>query len=144
VDDVQRAVIGYKPGNAGLGSTKLQSSTLGLTKQTNEAGTSYYARTPAGLMVDERLPASATDFTFAGDDPINANDPSGECFADRFGTWGPDCGRAVSGIARLSAGREESRASAACGRMVNRWPITTPGTRTDTPTATSPMRAALP
>lgn len=30
-------------------------------------------------------------YSFAGDDPINNADSNGECFADRFGTWGPDC-----------------------------------------------------
>ncbi len=35
--------------------------------------------------------ASLPEYAFAGDDPVNANDPSGECWADQFGTWGPDC-----------------------------------------------------
>jgi RHS repeat-associated protein len=43
-----------------LGATTLQNSAVGLTKQANEAGTSYYARTPAGLMVDERLPGGTS------------------------------------------------------------------------------------
>ena len=42
-----------------VGATSLQNSALGVTKQVNASGTSYYARTPGGLMVDERLPASA-------------------------------------------------------------------------------------
>ncbi len=44
----------------GLGTTTLQNSTLGLTKQTNETGTSYYERTPGGLLLDERLPAGTS------------------------------------------------------------------------------------
>jgi RHS repeat-associated protein len=43
----------------GLGANTLQNSALGLTKQVNEVGTSYYARTPGGLMVDERLPGGS-------------------------------------------------------------------------------------
>jgi RHS repeat-associated protein len=43
-----------------LGSDTLQNSALGLTKQVSEAGTSYYARTPGGLMVDERLPGGTS------------------------------------------------------------------------------------
>ena len=42
----------------GLGSTALQNSRLGLTKQTSEAGTSYYARTASGVMLDERTPGA--------------------------------------------------------------------------------------
>jgi RHS repeat-associated protein len=38
----------------------LQNSLLGTTKQINESGTSYYARTPDGLMVDERLPGGTS------------------------------------------------------------------------------------
>jgi RHS repeat-associated protein len=44
----------------GLGTISLQNSALGLTRQTNEAGTSSYARTPAGLLVDERLPGGTS------------------------------------------------------------------------------------
>ena len=44
----------------GLGSTTVQNSALGITSQTNESGASYYARTPAGMMVDERLPGSTS------------------------------------------------------------------------------------
>jgi RHS repeat-associated protein len=43
-----------------LGSLTLQNSALGLTKQSNEAGTSYYARTPSGSIIDERLPGSVS------------------------------------------------------------------------------------
>jgi RHS repeat-associated protein len=44
----------------GLGSLALQNSALGLTKQINASGTSYYARTPSGAMIDERLPGSTS------------------------------------------------------------------------------------
>jgi RHS repeat-associated protein len=44
----------------GLGTVTLQNSLLGTTKQINESGTSYYARTPDGLMVDERLPGGTS------------------------------------------------------------------------------------
>jgi RHS repeat-associated protein len=44
----------------GFGANTLQNSMLGVTKQGNESGTSYYARTSAGLLVDERLPGGAT------------------------------------------------------------------------------------
>jgi RHS repeat-associated protein len=43
----------------GLGSTSLQNSLLGLTKETNGASTSYFARTPAGLLVDVRTPSGS-------------------------------------------------------------------------------------
>jgi RHS repeat-associated protein len=44
----------------GVGTISLQNSALGLTRQTNEAGTSSYARTPDGVLVDERLPGGTT------------------------------------------------------------------------------------
>jgi RHS repeat-associated protein len=41
-----------------LGSTTtLQNSQLGLTREVNSAGTSYYARTPNGLLIDQRTPS---------------------------------------------------------------------------------------
>jgi RHS repeat-associated protein len=40
------------------GSTGLQSSLLGITKETLSAGTSYFARTPTGLLIDQRSPSS--------------------------------------------------------------------------------------
>jgi RHS repeat-associated protein len=40
----------------GLGTTTLQNSALGITKQTIEGNASYYARTPHGTLIDERLP----------------------------------------------------------------------------------------
>jgi RHS repeat-associated protein len=53
--------LGSGQGNlTGLGSLALQNSALGLTKQINESGTSYYARTPSGSMIDERLPGSTS------------------------------------------------------------------------------------
>jgi RHS repeat-associated protein len=53
--------LGSGQGNlTGLGSLALQNSALGLTKQINESGTSYYTRTPSGAMIDERLPGSAS------------------------------------------------------------------------------------
>jgi RHS repeat-associated protein len=39
-----------------IGSTKTQNSLLGLTKQTSSEGTSYFLRTPTGLLVSEKLP----------------------------------------------------------------------------------------
>ncbi len=42
----------------GVGSANtLQSSQLGLTREVSSAGTSYYARTPSGLLVDQRTPS---------------------------------------------------------------------------------------
>jgi hypothetical protein len=38
-----------------------------------------------------KIPAKPRDYAFVGDNPIGNTDPSGECWADRFGTWGPDC-----------------------------------------------------
>ena len=38
-------------------STTLQSSQLGLTREVSSAGTSYYARTPSGLLIDQRTPS---------------------------------------------------------------------------------------
>jgi RHS repeat-associated protein len=53
--------LGSGQGNlTGLGSLALQNSALGLTKQINASGTSYYARTPSGAMIDERLPGSTS------------------------------------------------------------------------------------
>jgi RHS repeat-associated protein len=43
-----------------LGPNALQNGTLGTTKQVNTAGTSYYARTPVGLLIDERLPGGSS------------------------------------------------------------------------------------
>lgn len=38
-------------------ATTLQNSLLGLTREVSSAGTSYYARTPNGLLIDERTPS---------------------------------------------------------------------------------------
>lgn len=38
-------------------TTTLQNSLLGLTRETNSSGTSYFARTPTGLLIDERTPS---------------------------------------------------------------------------------------
>jgi RHS repeat-associated protein len=38
-------------------STTLQNSLLGITREVNSAGTSYFARTPTGLLIDERTPS---------------------------------------------------------------------------------------
>ncbi len=42
----------------GIGSaTTIQNSRLGLTREVSSAGTSYYARTPNGLLIDQRTPS---------------------------------------------------------------------------------------
>jgi RHS repeat-associated protein len=38
-------------------STTLQNSLLGITREVNSSGTNYFARTPTGLLIDERTPA---------------------------------------------------------------------------------------
>jgi RHS repeat-associated protein len=38
-------------------ATTLQNSLLGITREVNSAGTSYFARTPTGLLIDERTPS---------------------------------------------------------------------------------------
>jgi RHS repeat-associated protein len=40
-----------------LGTTKLQNSLLGLTREAASGGTSYFARTPDGLLIDQRTPS---------------------------------------------------------------------------------------
>jgi RHS repeat-associated protein len=75
----------------GLGSIALQNSTLGLTKQINESGTSYYARTPTGLMVDERLPSGASynPVYDAQGDVVGLLNSSGELVQTvRYGPYG--------------------------------------------------------
>ena len=44
----------------GLGTTTLQNSTPGTTKQTIEGNASYYARTPDGTLINERLPGATS------------------------------------------------------------------------------------
>jgi YD repeat-containing protein len=41
----------------GVGSSTLQNSVLGLTREVSSAGTSYYARTPDGMLIDQRTPS---------------------------------------------------------------------------------------
>ncbi len=75
----------------GVGSIALQNSTLGITKQVNEAGTSYYARTPTGLLIDERLPGG-TSYNPVYDtqgDVIGLLNSSGELVQTiRYGPYG--------------------------------------------------------
>jgi RHS repeat-associated protein len=40
-----------------VGTTKLQNSLLGLTREAASGGTSYFARTPNGLLIDQRTPS---------------------------------------------------------------------------------------
>ena len=42
-----------------LGTTTLQSSVLGLTKEEASGATSYFARTPEGLLIDQRTPSGS-------------------------------------------------------------------------------------
>lgn len=74
-----------------LGTIKLQNSLLGTTKQVNTSGTSYYARTPSGLMIDERLP-SGTNYNPIYDtnnDLIGLLNTSGELVQTiRYGPYG--------------------------------------------------------
>jgi len=42
-----------------IGSTTQQNSPLGTTQVTNGSGTAYFARTPGGLLIDQRLPGGA-------------------------------------------------------------------------------------
>jgi RHS repeat-associated protein len=74
-----------------LGGTTLENSTLGLTKQTTTAGTSYYARTPEGTLVDERLPGgeSYNPVYDAQGDIIGLLNTSGELAQHvRYGPYG--------------------------------------------------------
>ena len=88
----------------GLGSNTLQNSAPGLTKQVNEVGTSYYARTPGGLMVDERLPGgtSYNPIYDAQGDVIGLLNSSGALVqAARYGPYGENT--TASGSASYSA-----------------------------------------
>jgi RHS repeat-associated protein len=87
-----------------LGSNTLQNSTPGLTKQVNEAGTTYYARTPGGLMVDERLPGgtSYNPIYDAQGDVIGLLNSSGALVQSiRYGPYGENT--KASGSASYSA-----------------------------------------
>jgi RHS repeat-associated protein len=44
----------------GLGTSTLQNAAMGLTKQVNGEGTSYYARTASGDLIDERVPGGTS------------------------------------------------------------------------------------
>lgn len=74
-----------------IGSNALQNSALGLTKQTEATGTSYYARTPEGTLVDERLPSGASynPVYDAQGDVIGLLDTKGELEQTiRYGPYG--------------------------------------------------------
>ena len=75
---------------SGLGTVSLQNSLLGTTKQTNSSGTSYYARTPEGVMVDERLPtASYNPIYDAQGDVVGLLNAAGELVQRiRYGPYG--------------------------------------------------------
>ena len=82
-----------------LGTNTLQNSAPGLTKQVNEAGTSYYARTPGGLMVDERLPGgtSYNPIYDAQGDLIGLLNSSGALVQTvRYGPFGENAGASAS------------------------------------------------
>jgi RHS repeat-associated protein len=53
-------------------STTLQSSLLGITREVSSAGTSYYARTPTGLLIDERTPSGHFNPLYDGQGDIIA------------------------------------------------------------------------
>jgi RHS repeat-associated protein len=75
----------------GIGTTTLQNSALGITKQTIEGNTSYYARTPAGTLTDERLPGgtSYNPVYDAQGDVIGLLNSSGELVQTiRYGPYG--------------------------------------------------------
>jgi RHS repeat-associated protein len=56
-----------------LGSTTtLQHSQLGLTREVSSAGTSYYARTPNGLLIDQRTPSGHYNPLYDGQGDIIA------------------------------------------------------------------------
>lgn len=83
----------------GFGANALQSSSLGVTKQVNESGTSYYARTSAGLLVDERLPGGATynPVFDAQGDVVGLLNNSGELVQTiRYGPYGENATSAGS------------------------------------------------
>jgi len=74
-----------------LGSGAVETSELGTTKQVNESGTSYYARTPFGLLIDERLPggASYNPVEDAQGDLVGLLNSSGELVQTvRYGPYG--------------------------------------------------------
>ncbi len=86
----------------GFGADTLQNSTLGVTKQVNESGTSYYARTAGGLLVDERLP-SGSDYNpiyDAQDNIVGLLNSSGELVQTiRYGPYGENTNATSYGLA---------------------------------------------
>jgi RHS repeat-associated protein len=75
----------------GLGTATLQNSALGVTKQTIAGSASYYARTPGGTLVDERLPGgvSYNPVYDAQGDIVGLLNSSGELVQTiRYGPYG--------------------------------------------------------
>jgi RHS repeat-associated protein len=75
----------------GLGTTTLQNSALGITKQTIGGNASYYARTPGGTLIDERVPGSISynPIYDAQGDIVGLLNSSGELVQTiRYGPYG--------------------------------------------------------
>ncbi len=71
-----------------IGSTAIQNSLLGVTDQADSSGTSYFARTPAGALVDERAPSGRYNPLFdAQGSIIGLTNTSGSVVRDF--TYGP-------------------------------------------------------
>jgi RHS repeat-associated protein len=49
-----------------IGASTLQNSQLGLTREVSSAGTSYYARTPNGMLIDQRTPSGHFNPLYSG------------------------------------------------------------------------------
>ena len=73
-----------------LGSTTLQNSLLGLTREVASGGTSYFARTPGGALIDERTPSGNFNPLFdAQGDVIALVNSSGKVERSlRYGPYG--------------------------------------------------------
>jgi RHS repeat-associated protein len=73
----------------GIGSAiTIQNSQLGLTREVSSAGTSYYARTPDGLLIDQRTPSGNYNPLYdAQGDIIALVNPSGK--VERTFRYGP-------------------------------------------------------
>jgi RHS repeat-associated protein len=73
-------------------STTLQNSQLGLTREVNAAGTSYYIRTPGGILVDQRTPSGHFNPLYDGKgDIIALVNSSGKVERTfRYGPYGED------------------------------------------------------
>jgi RHS repeat-associated protein len=86
------AYLGSGQGNlTTFGASTLQNSALGATKQINSSGTSYYARTPEGMLIDERLPGGAAynPVYDAQGDVVGLLNSSGELVQTlRYGPYG--------------------------------------------------------